>query len=150
MRGRGVVVKSSMMRVVIRLPHGGKVEHPNTGGFEVGDEVCYYTDTTGKYIRKLLPLEVAQVQEMLGGNETLQTAIREDYHVETDPDISPLPEELVDPLSEELGVNADEWEYIRKYSYSDDQVVRAHCSGDSGEEGGKTSDLPLYFPHGPE
>lgn len=149
MKGRGVVVKTSQMKVTIKLPRGGQIEHLNTGGFEVGDEVRYYTDATGKYIQTLLPLDVARVKEMLGSNETLQTAIREDPNAETSPDQGFNPEELLDSFGHDPGDYAPEWPYINNDTYSDDQVVWTHDRNDDREEGGEASYLSLFVPYEP-
>ena len=149
MKGRGVVVKASPMKVTIKLPRGGYIDYLNTGGFEVGDEVRYYTDATGKHIQKLLPLEVARVKEMLGRNPTLQTAIREDSHVETSPNQGFDPEELVDSLGHDPGAETPGWYHFHHYAYPDDEVVRAHDRDDDREEGGETADLQVYFPYEP-
>lgn len=147
MKGRGVVVKASPMKVTIKLPRGGRLEYLNTGGFVIGDEVRYYTDATGKYIRKLLPLDVARVQEMLGRNESLQTAIREDSHAETSTDQGFDPEELFDTFGRDPGEYAPEWPYIDDNPHSDDQLLRAYSRSDDREEGGETTDIPIHIPH---
>ena len=149
MKGRGVVVKASPTKVTIKLPRGGQLEYMNTGGFEVGDEVRYYTDATGKYIRKLLPLDVARVKEMLGRDPTLQTAIREDSHVQTAPNQGFDPEEPIDTFGRDPGAEAPGWYNLYHHPYSDDEVVRAHDRDDDREEGGEASYLSLYLPYEP-
>lgn len=70
-------VSHNKATVKIVAPRGGTFECRNEG-FEVGQEVCFILDALNRYIVKVLPKEVADMQALLGVNPDLQEVMQDE------------------------------------------------------------------------
>lgn len=90
---RGLVSKviDGGRNVILDLPKGGSIRAPNMGAFEIGDEVCFTLDATGRRVVLVMPREMAEWHDAKVENEMIQLALKEDQHghvifIDDDPD----------------------------------------------------------------
>jgi hypothetical protein len=79
---RGLVSKitDSGRTVVIDLPKGGSIRAPNMGAFEIGDEVAFTLDASGRRVVTVMPIEMANWYKAMGENKIMQLSLKEDQH----------------------------------------------------------------------
>jgi hypothetical protein len=118
--------------VVIDLPKGGSIRAPNMGAFEIGDEVAFTLDATGRRVVTVMPIEMANWYKAMGENELLQLSLKEDQrgtilYIDDDPDNGQVIEIPADCSGREPGETD---------SGGGDNLVDEHLYADSdGPEG---------------
>jgi hypothetical protein len=107
---RGLISKviDGERTVIIDLPKGGSIRAPNMGAFEIGDEVCFTLDVTGRRVVIVMSREMAEWYDARAENEMMQLALKEDQHgailfVNDDPDNGQTIEIAVDRSHGEPG-----------------------------------------------
>ena len=70
-------VSTDKSTIKVAAPRGGVFKCKNEG-FEIGQEVCFILDALNRYIIKVLPKEVADMQALLGLNPDLQEVMQDE------------------------------------------------------------------------
>jgi len=142
--------------VVIDLPKGGSIRAPNMGAFEIGDEVCFTLDASGRRVVIVMSREMAEWYDARVENEMMQLALKEDqYHgailfVDNDPDNGQTIEIAVDRGHGESGeVNSGGGDNpVDEHLYENSDG--SECEGGVSTEGSVEADsvlVPLLLGH---
>lgn len=150
----GLVSRVEGNFILLDLPKGGSIRAPNMGAFDIGDEVAFTLDSTGKRVVLVMPKEMAEFYKSVGENELLQLSLKEDQHasillVDDNTDHGPAVAIDVDSGGGELGEIDFGWA-----DYPGDEHLHADTNGPQRESGilsegsGEADLVPVSLSHG--
>lgn len=150
----GLVSRVDGNFLILDLPKGGSIRAPNMGAFEIGEEVAFTMDATGKRVVLVMPKEMAEFYKSVGENELLQLSLKEDQNadiilINDDSDNGPVAEIDADCRRREFGEVDFGWA-----DYFGDEHIHENTDGSQREsrvfsEGSGEADLvPVSLLHG--
>jgi len=120
-------ISKDKLEITLSLPRGGTLKARNEG-FEIGERVCFFMNTAGTKIVKVIPKVVADVAAGIGEDPILASSIVErpdeededfdEYEIE-DPDEPLLIEEKDDGYRSTASINSTKRENQAEFTIGD-------------------------------